>query len=390
MSVIQEVQHMRQQVWQEYITAMNEDTARKREWKKKELVYNDVVMRFRMTVKGFPGPDGYPVYIALHGGGFGITPDVNNQQWNHMGVYYLDGIKNGIYISPRGIRDTWNTHFNEESYPLYDRMIADVIAYENADPNRIYILGFSAGGDGVYGIAPRMADRFAAANMSAGHPNDICMENMYRLPIQLQVGALDHFYGRNKMTPTYGKYLDELQKQYGGFEHNVFVHWQKPHNFRDNHPEFEEQTVYADPVAWLEKGDETTTSADTNAISFLNRYTRNPVPERVIWNLSVRAGLREIQSFYWLSMAGEVQEGRIIASYDRKTNLITLEEVFASGLLTIYVNEDMVDFDRPVAVKYGKETACYSLAPERSVLEATTWERGDASFQFSSKIEIEL
>lgn len=382
---------MKTQVWQEYITAMEQDTDRKREWKKKELVYGDVVMKFRITIKGIPGPNGYPVYIALHGGGFGITPDVNNQQWNHMGIYYLDGMKDGIYISPRGVRDTWNTHFNDESYPLYDRMIENVIAYENGDPNRIYIMGFSAGGDGVYGIAPRMSDRFAAANMSAGHPNDICMENMYQLPIQLQVGAKDTFFNRHTMTPTYGKYLNELQEKFGGgYIHNVFVHYDKPHNFRDNHPQFELQKVMADPIQWLETGDDTTVMADTHAMSFLNRYTRNPIPERVIWNLSVRTELRTQESFYWLSMPKEVKEGRVIVSYNRKTNTITIEEATAKGTLTIYINEDMLDMQKPIAVIKGKEVFFYYLEPDMEVVRQTTMERGDASYQFSSRLEIEL
>ena len=42
----------------------------------------------------------------------------------------------------------------------------------DVDPNRVYIMGYSAGGDGVYQLAPRMADRWAAAAMMAGHPND--------------------------------------------------------------------------------------------------------------------------------------------------------------------------------------------------------------------------
>ena len=39
------------------------------------------------------------------------------------------------------------------------------IVFEDVDPNRVYLLGYSAGGDGVYQLAPRMADRFAAASM---------------------------------------------------------------------------------------------------------------------------------------------------------------------------------------------------------------------------------
>ena len=79
------------------------------------------------------------------------------------------------------------------------------------DPNRVYLLGFSAGGDGVYAIVPRMADRFAAANMSAGHPNGISLLNLYNLPIQLQAGEFDDAYDRNTVTADYGMKLDALQ-----------------------------------------------------------------------------------------------------------------------------------------------------------------------------------
>ena len=46
-----------------------------------------------------------------------------------------------------------------------------IMLYE-VDPNKVYLMGYSAGGDGVYQLAPRMADRFAAAAMMAGHPNE--------------------------------------------------------------------------------------------------------------------------------------------------------------------------------------------------------------------------
>lgn len=39
------------------------------------------------------------------------------------------------------------------------------------DPNRVFLTGYSAGGDGVYHLAPRMADFLAGAAMMAGHPN---------------------------------------------------------------------------------------------------------------------------------------------------------------------------------------------------------------------------
>ena len=172
------------------------------------MSWGGVSMKYGMEVIGEPGPEGYPVYIALHGGGGAPTPDMNDQQWQDMETYYKKGVKNGIYINPRGVRDTWDTHANPESYPLYDRLIENLIVFCKADPNRIYLLGFSAGGDGVYLIGPRMADRFAALHMSAGHPNGGSLVNLYNTPIQLQVGMDDTAFDRNRVTVQYQMYLD--------------------------------------------------------------------------------------------------------------------------------------------------------------------------------------
>ncbi len=64
-----------------------------------------------------------------------------------MTEYYKYSVENGIYVAVRGIEDVWNMHFLEEAYPMYDRLIEDMVMFSNADPNRVYLLGFSSGGD---------------------------------------------------------------------------------------------------------------------------------------------------------------------------------------------------------------------------------------------------
>ena len=60
----------------------------------------------------------------------------------------------------------------KEADDLFDRMIADMVLDRGVDPSRVYLIGYSAGGDGVFQLAPRLSDRFAAAAMwCAGHPN---------------------------------------------------------------------------------------------------------------------------------------------------------------------------------------------------------------------------
>lgn len=65
------------------------------------------------------------------------------------------------------------------------------------DVNKVFLTGYSAGGDGTYHMAPRMADIWAGAAMMAGHPNDVDLINLRNTPFSIQVGAKDTAYKRN-------------------------------------------------------------------------------------------------------------------------------------------------------------------------------------------------
>ena len=383
-----EIREVRELLWEEYLAEIREDETRKSEVDNRVMAYGEVSMKYGMQIKGDPDEQGYPLYIALHGGGASDTPEINNQQWTQMALYYNKNVKNGIYINPRGVRDTWDTHGNPESYPLYDRLIENMIAFYDVDPNRVYLLGFSAGGDGVYMITPKMTDRFAAANMSAGHPNGVNLANLYNMPIQLQVGILDTAYNRNTVTAEYDAVLDKLAQTYGGgYLHNVFIHTQYGHNFYDNRTL--EQEVLADPVAWLENGDTTSVMANTNAIEYLKQYTRTALPERIVWEFTNRANLREVESFYWLSASYDVTEGVIIASYDKTTNSITIEENSANGPVTVLISNDMLDVFAPITVNTPNKSYEVTVTPDYELLKRTTYERGDKNYQFITSITIE-
>lgn len=383
----EDIENARKNIWQEYLEQIKQDKTRAEEIEKQAMTFGEATMKYGLVVKGEPGDGGYALYIALHGGGGSDTPDLNDSQWQHMETYYQSSVQNGIYVYPRGVRDTWDCHFNPESYPLYDRLIENMIAFYDVDPDKVYLTGFSAGGDGVYAIVAKMADRFAAANMSAGHPNGVPLWNIYNMPLQLQVGENDTAYDRNTCTAQYGLLLDEYQEALGGgYIHNTYIHREKGHNFLDN--VVPTQKVMADSAAWLETGDKTVIETDANAIRFLEQYVRNPLPKRVVWDLSQRADQRTAESFYWLRADGQLREGRITASYDRETNTITVEECTVKGEITFLLNNDMLDLFAPITVNTPTDSKSVTVVPDYDLLYETTLERGDYHYQFAAEISV--
>ncbi len=379
----EDLEEARFQAWTEYAEAELSNDQLLEETAECAMDFGETTMRYTVQVIGEKPETGYPLYIAMHGGGAG-DPELNDEQWNQMQEYYIDELECGVYVAVRGVRDTWDTHFNPESYPLYDRLIRYMILTENVDPNRVYLEGFSAGGDGVYAIANRMADRFAAANMSSGHPNGISMKNLYNLPIQLQAGEFDEAYDRHRVTAEYGLLLDSLQEEYGGFIHRTLIHYNAGHNYED----FGSKPI---PVmtnirGWLENNDRSHTEVDSYPPHFMDPFTRDPLPQTVIWDLSTRAASRETQTFYYLTASYTTDSGVIFASYDPETNSIHIWTEGVSGEFGILLNEQMIDFSQPVTVTLNEAEHVFNPIPDRTVLTAATADRGDPFYQFESYI----
>ena len=402
------------------------------------LTYAGKSMRFFMETIGDPDENGrYPLYITLHGGGGGTT-EMNNDQWIDMFYYYKGSVENGIYVACRGITDTWDLHFQEDSYVLYDRLIEAMTVLYDADPNRVYLLGFSAGGDGVYQIAPRLTDRFAAVNMSSGHPNGVSLLNLANCPICLQAGIRD-YYSENAMRSVraaeFAKTLPDYHEKYGfGYQHSVWIHVPAGHNYIDYQDS--ESVVLKDPAAfavraaaddmpdvfldvlqdcglqrdisWLSyypMGDneafdrgiqEATTETlgletvrvNTNAVRYVSQFTRDPAPARIVWDLSTRAQTRESSSFYWLEAGQPVSRGIITAEFDTLTNTITVEpDADVNGDFAILFHPSLVDVSRPVTIKTGEITLTVRVNPSAEFLKDSMLERGDPALACIGKIE---
>jgi len=375
----------RNQLWLDLANRERNNPGRLTEMEDRVIPYGEVEMRFLYNVIGERPENGHALYIALHGGG-GVPAYVNNQQFMHMQTYYRRSVNEGVHVAVRGVRDTWNTHFNYESFPIYDRLIENMILFYGVDPNRVYLMGFSAGGDGVYGVTPRMADRFAAVSMSAGHHNFVNPINFMHTPIILQCGDRDTAFNRNIETVNFGEQLRDL-----GYNFALNIHVNMPHNFTDNSVTSAPQRVWEDPFAWRDGGESEIISIDTNAVRFLEQHVREPIPTEIAWHLGTRAHMRAVESFYWLSAGHDVTSGVIRASFDRDANAIFVEtDEYVNGGFYVLLNRQMLDFDRPVTLDVNGSITEITVESCRDILLETTLERMDPNFQFTARVRINI
>jgi hypothetical protein len=338
-------------LWDDHVDRIKQTRAA--EMKARVLTDSKVKMPFFYSVTGKKPKSGRSLYISLHGGG-GAPKRVNDSQWNNQKRLYR--VPEGVYVAPRAPTDAWNMWHKPHIDVLFDRLIENLIVFEGVDPNRVYVLGYSAGGDGVYRLAPRMADRWAAASMMAGHPGGASALNLRNTPFSIHVGANDKAYNRNKVARNWARKLDELQKA----DPKGYVHW---------------APIYKGRGHWLSR-------LDAAAIPWMAKYTRNPLPRTIVWRQDSH------RRFHWLA-TGKLTQGTVVRA-ELKAQTITLQPG-GSGQLIVRVNDNMLDMDKVVTVaSQSKELYKGRIARSIAALSGTLAERGDPTSIFSGEIVVTL
>jgi len=320
-----------------------------------QIVFGDKKMPWLERTFGAAPPGGRSLWISMHGGG-NAPPELNDSQWHNQILLYEP--PEGIVVAPRAPTNTWNLWHEDHIDPMFDRLIAGMVSTRGVDPNKVYLMGYSAGGDGVYQLAPRMADRFAAASMMAGHPNDARPEPLRNLPFFIFVGGADDGYGRNKVAAEWGARLDALAaSDPGGYIHKTTIYPGLPH--------------------WMNH-------RDAEVLPWMAAYTRNPWPKKIVWI----QGNAVHDRFYWLKVpTGTAKKGDTIrATVQGQT--ITLESP-DTHRATLRLSDALLDLDKLVTVVAGGKTV-YSGLVTRSApsLLQSLQERADPDSAASAQIEI--
>ena len=341
-------------VWAESHQKLREE--RRDEMTAKILREDELTMRFQERVFGSEPEDGHSLWISMHGGG-GTASVVNDRQWqNQIGLYQP---AEGIYVAPRAPTDTWNLWHRSHIDEFFDRLIENYVALRGVNPNRVYLMGYSAGGDGVYQLGPRMADRWAAVAMMAGHPNDARPDNLRNLGFGLFMGANDNGYGRNKVAEQWRVKLAQLSRDHpGGYRHLV--------------------RIYPDTGHWMNR-------KDAEALPWMAKFTRNPWPETVVWNQAKGINSR----LYWLAIPRDalVKGQRIRAEVEDQTIRITAEKITK---LTVRLSDRLLDLDRPVTVIVNGQEKFSGIVPrtEQAIRDSLS-QRADPASAATATISFE-
>jgi len=264
-------------------------------------------------------PDGkHSLWITMHGGGQG-TEEQNDANWKgYFGRYEFP--PGSINVAPRAPANTWDMWHVPWVDDLFDRLIADYVMQRGVDPDRVYLMGYSAGGDGVYQLAPRMADRFAAATMCAGHQNETTPEGLRNLPFFLYMGGADSAYHRNTVVREFSAKMDSLQSSDPeGYFHRLTVYPGLPHNMQGREAE---------------------------AIPRMAAFTREAWPQRVVWKQDNDAPHNR---FYWLAATNSPVDTKTIVSARIAGQTITLESP-SSGNVLLRLSDVLLNLDEPVRV----------------------------------------
>jgi transglutaminase-like putative cysteine protease len=332
--------------WKAYLEAPLH-SARKEDFDKLQVRFKAHLSPYTLKSVGKRPEGGWPLFIAMHGGG-GVPKRINDSQWRHMQIYYRDqaSVTGYQYLALRAPNDTWNGFYADYVYPLIENLVRQCLLFGDVNPDKVFIMGYSHGGYGAFSIGPKIPYRFAAIHSSAAAPTDgqSSAKTLRNTIFTFMIGEKDQAYGRLKRCQGF----DEKIRKLRGDRKNIYP-------------------VKMEYKAGYGHGG----LPDRDKIKTMYPAVRDPVPAELTWEMTDGV----VKDFFWLS-SPEAYRGRELNASCRNNKLVITSRDIRN--FSVLLDERLVDFSKPVTIELnGRKLSAGKLKPSLKTLVETLSRRGD-------------
>jgi predicted esterase len=347
---------VRAAVWKAY-QAAPVHAALKTDYEQNQVRYDKYLSPYKKRDVGKRPGKGWPLVIAMHGGG-GVKKEVNDSQWKTMEMYYKDHPEVGgyKYVALRAPNDIWNGFYDDYVPPLVTNLIRQFTIFGDVDPDKVYLIGYSHGGYGAFFIGPKIPDRFAAVHASAAAPTDgtISPLSLRNTRFTFMIGEHDNAYDRRERCEKFDKDIQKLKEANQG-DFPVEMEFMKDRQ-HSNLP-------------------------DRDKLKEVLGHARNVVPRRLTWELTDKF----ITDFFWLKVPQPTKAQSIDAALSDNVLTITTRNVkeFAVSL-----DRRLIAYDTPLRVMLNGVSEEVKVQPSLRTLCDTMLERGDPQLAFTCRLRL--
>ncbi len=356
-------------------------------WHLPEALESKAVMPYYFIKKGDMPSDGYPLYLYMHGSGD------KEREWE-TGFRLCTSFEDSPSLHfvpqiPNAYGELYRWAIQSKQW-AWEKLLRLAFVNGNINANKVYFFGISEGGYGSQRLASFYADYLAGAGpMAGGEPlKNAPMENLANIAFSLRTGERDYGFARNYMTYNAAMTIDSLRKAH-------------PENYRffiELMPGMGHGIDYTPTTPWLRK------------------FERNPHPTYFYWEDYDMYG-RHRTGFYNLRVnetSRENDEQRTCYEVQIADNVITMsvnnveyttvEEIYGipmmfskkytpatRGNVTLFLNEGLFDFSRPVKVVVNGKVAFEGMVkPALKAMVESCAEYFDPERVFPASVDVAI
>jgi predicted peptidase len=348
----------RKLAWDRYLQS-SLGQKRKSDFDKNQVTFEKHLSPYTIKTVGKRPENGWPLFIAMHGGG-GAPQKLNDSQWKHMQIYYKDQpqVEGYKYLALRAPNNTWNGFYDDYVYPLIENLIQQLVVFGDVNPNKVFAMGYSHGGYGAFAIGPKIPHRFAAVHASAAAPTggQTSAKTLRNLRFTFMVGEKDTAYGRRERCEKFANQIEEL-----GYSNVEFMY--KPGFGHGGLP-------------------------DRDMISQMYDHVRDPIPKHVTWEMTDSV----VDRFYWLAVDSPSKGQLIDAKIEGNQIKIKTENC---NSFSIFLDDRLIeDPSKPIKIVMlsndGERTYEANYKPSFKTLCDSIAKTGDINLAFDFEIKINL